>query len=259
MTTDTEPAPHLAVNDPLFPRIGNAVMRFATRINWAEPELRGLEAVVRRGDTVVDVGAAHGMYTIPLSHFVGPTGRVLSFDPHPRQQKQLRFLRGLLRAPYITVIDSAVGEQPGEFTMRLPVKYGFPIYGHAHIAEGAAEHPTRLRSWRTRVNTIDGWCGEHGIDRVSFIKVDVEGFEPAVVRGAEATIDRDRPSLLLEIEDRHLARYGRTANEFADGIRDRWPDYRMYTWQGEQWVPTDRVELGIRNYLFATDAAFART
>ena len=258
MTTDTEPALHLAERDPLFPRIGNAIMRFATRINWAEPELRGLGSIVRHGDTVIDVGAAHGMYTIPLSHYVGPTGRVLSFDPHPRQQKQLRFLRGLLRAPYITVIDSAVGEQEGEFTMRLPVKYGFPIYGHAHIAEGAAEHPTRLRLWRTPVQTIDGWCAKNDIERVSFIKVDVEGFEPAVVRGAENTIGRDRPSLLLEIEDRHLARYGRGANQFADEILQRWSDYRMFAWAGDQWVASERVELGIRNYLFATDVAFER-
>ena len=258
MTTDTEPVLHLDERDRLLPRIGNAVMRLATRINWAEDELRGLGAVVRRGDTAIDVGAAHGMYTIPLSHYVGPTGRVLSFDPHPRQQSQLRFLRSLLRAPHITVIDSAVGEAEGEFTMRLPVKYGFPIYGHAHIAEGATAHPTRLRLWRTPVHTIDGWCEQNDVAAVSFIKVDVEGFEPAVIRGAERTIERNRPSVLLEIEDRHLARYGRGANEFAEGILGRWPEYRMYTWVGEEWAPAAKVEVGIRNYLFATDAAFAR-
>jgi hypothetical protein len=142
--------------------------------------------------------------------------------------------------------------------MRLPVKYGFPIYGHAHIAEGAAAHSTPLRLWRTPVHTIDDWCQAKGIARVSFIKVDVEGFEPSVIAGATRTIDRDRPSLLLEIEDRHLARYGRSANEFADEIRERWPDYRMYTFVEESWVPTAKVELGIRNYLFATDAALAR-
>lgn len=258
MTTETEPSPQVLEPRPFIPRFANDVMRFATRINWAEPELRGLGAVVRPGDTVFDIGAAHGMYTVPLAHFVGPVGSVQSFEPHPRQQKQLRFLRTLLGARQVTVIPAAAGDTEGEFTMRLPVKYGFPIYGHAHIAEGAAAHPTRLRVWSTPVETIDNWCEMNDIDRVSFIKVDVEGFEPAVIAGASATIDRDRPSLLLEIEDRHLARYGRSANEFADEIRTRWPEYRMYTFVEESWVPTAHVGLGIRNYLFATDAALAR-
>ncbi|CAN5518027.1 FkbM family methyltransferase [soil metagenome] len=258
MTTETEPSPQVLEPRPVIPRFANKVMRFATRIKWAEPELRGLGAVVRQGDTAFDVGAAHGMYTVPLSHFVGPTGSVQSFEPHPRQQKQLRFLRGVLGARQITVIPAAVGDTLGEFTMRLPVKYGFPIYGHAHIAEGAATHPTPLRLWSTPVETIDHWCETNEISRVAFIKVDVEGFEPTVIAGASATIERDRPSLLLEIEDRHLARYGRGANEFADEIRARWPEYRMYTFVEESWVPTAQVDLGIRNYLFATDAAFAR-
>ncbi|MDP3208100.1 MAG: hypothetical protein Q8M65_03035, partial [Rhodoglobus sp.] len=72
------------------------------------------------------------------------------------------------------------------------------------------------------------------------------------------TIDRDRPSLLLEIEDRHLARYGMNANDFADSILARWPEYTMYTWRDDAWVTTDRIELGTRNYLFATDAAITR-
>lgn len=267
MSADVEPselvydrAPRLRFA-PVRPRLGNAVMRGATRINWAEPELRGLGAFVRPGDVVFDVGAAHGMYTIPLSHYVGPRGRVLSFDPHPRQQGQLRFLKGLLGTRQVTVIPGAVGDEPGDFSMRLPYKYGFPIYGHAHITkEPIADlvSTSTVKYYRTPVYTIDSWCEAEKIDRVSFMKVDVEGFEPSVVGGAAATIDRSRPTMLLEIEDRHLVRYDRTADGFADEIRSRWPEYRMYTFQGEDWVPTPHIAVETRNYLFATDAAFDR-
>ncbi len=237
------------------------MMQLATRIDWAEPELRGLAAIVRPGDVALDVGAAHGMYTVPLAHLVGPNGQVHSFEPHPRQQGQLRFLRSLLGAAQVTVVPGAVGSNQGEHTMRLPVKFGFPIYGHAHIVVGTdppVDRSVKVKYWRTPMHTVDDWVAERGLSGVGFVKVDVEGFEPNVITGAEETIDRWRPSLLLEIEERHLGRYGRDANQFADEIRERWPDYRMYTWREETWAPTEGVTADIRNYLFATDAALAR-
>ena len=71
-------------------------------------------------------------------------------------------------------------------------------------------------------------------------------------------ISRDLPSLLLEIEDRHLARYGRDADGFVASIHERWPEYGLYTWRGGTWTRVPAVELGTRNYLFATDEALAR-
>lgn len=260
LTTEAELVPMVFEVGPLRPRLAHIIMRAASRIGWAEPELRGLGAVVRAGDVVFDVGAAHGMYTVPLARLVGPEGVVQSFEPHPRQQGQLRFLRRLLGARHIRVNPGAVGAVQGEHTMRLPVKFGFPIYGHAHIADNAAALPpdVKLKHWTTPMHTIDDWCTLHGIDSVSFIKVDVEGFEPNVVAGATKTITSSLPSMLLEIEDRHLGRYGRDANQFADEIRSTWPQYRMYTYVDDTWTPTDHITVEARNYLFATDAAFAR-
>ena len=262
MTTDVEPAPlTVPIVVPSRPRIAHALMMAATRIGWAEPELRGLAQLVKEGDEVIDIGASHGMYTAPLAHLVGPTGRVHSFEPHPRQQRTLRRLKRALGARHVIINDAAVGSAEGEFTMRLPVRFGLPIYGHAHIADGAADYPSsvRIHTWSTPMTTVDAWAESNGASRVTFIKVDVEGFEPSVIAGGHDTIDRYRPSLLLEIEDRHLTRYAGDANHFADELRTTWPDYRMYTWGGTSWVPTERVQIGTRNYLFATDAALART
>ena len=276
MTTEIEPEPLIAPlsqrqHRQLRPSIANSVMRATTRIfwptrrvesrtYWAEPELRGLPAFIRPGDHVFDVGAAHGMYTLPLAHLVGPTGAVHSFEPHPRQQRTLRFLRSLVGARHVSVNPAAVGDEVGDRTMRLPIINGFPIYGHAHVTKGT-EHSApagKVKTWDTPMTSIDAWVLAHGIPSVSFIKVDVEGFEPAVITGARDTIDRFRPTLLLEIEDRHLQRYGRDANQFADEIRATWPDYRMYSFDGTSWMPADRVRAGknSRNYLFATDSAF---
>jgi len=239
-------------------RAAHGLYRVATRLHWAEPELRGLGALVRKGDDVIDVGAALGMYTVPLAELVGRTGRVSSFEPQRRGIFTVRLLRALTGPHRGKVSRLALGPHEGTSTIVVPFHNGFPIFGHGHVEEGADREDGRRHRSRAPMSTIDAWCAKNAIARVSFIKVDVEGFEPAVIEGAVATIDRDRPSLLLEIEDRHLARYGETAEAFVSRIRTRWPDYRMYTWVDGSWEQTATIVPEVRNYLFATDEAFSR-
>jgi FkbM family methyltransferase len=256
MDSATDPA-------PLRPRFAYRLMRLSAKLKLAEPEVRGLSAVVRPGDEVFDVGAAYGMYTFPLAHIVGGSGRVHAFEPQSRQQRSLKRIRRMVRAAQVSLSQSVLGAEHGEHTMILPFRFGVPIFGHAHVGEGTERaltpQATHTKKWQTPMHTVDSWCEQESIKSVSFMKVDVEGFEPSVLAGAKNTIDSSRPSMLLEIEDRHLGRYGRDANQFADEIRSTWPEYGMYTWLDEAWKPADRVRLGVRNYLFATEAAFART
>jgi FkbM family methyltransferase len=238
-------------------RAAHGLYRLATRLHWAEPELLGLGTVVRSGDEVIDVGAALGMYTVPLADLVGRTGRVSSFEPQRRGLFTVRLLRALTGPHNGRVSRIALGPHEGRSTIVVPFRNGFPIFGHGHVEEGAGEEAGRRRRSHAPMSTIDAWCEQNRIGRVSFIKVDVEGFEPSVIEGAVATIDRDRPSLLLEIEDRHLARYGRTAAGFVSEIHSRWPDYRMYTWVNGSWAATTAIAPEVRNYLFATDEAFS--
>jgi FkbM family methyltransferase len=183
---------------------------------------------------------------------------VYSFEPQRRGVFTVRLLRTLTGARRGVTRRVALGPKTGVGHIAVPFLNGFPIFGHGHIAEGADEGEHRIRRSSTRIDTVDSWCEAHGIDRVAFIKIDVEGFEPSVIEGAHAVIGRDRPSLLLEIEDRHLLRYGRDAAGFLADVRSRWPEYRMHTWSGTAWVEVDAVEPPVRNYLFATEAALAR-
>jgi FkbM family methyltransferase len=214
--------------------------------------------LVRAGDEVIDVGAALGMYTVPLADLVGRTGRVSSFEPQRRGILTVRLLRALTGPHRGRVSRVALGPREGRSTIVVPFHNGFPIFGHGHVEEGADSETGRRHRSHSPMSTIDSWCEQQHIDRVSFIKVDVEGFEPSVIEGATATIDRDRPSLLLEIEDRHLARYGRTAEGFVAELHKNWPDYRMYTWANGSWAPASAIVPEVRNYLFATDAALSR-
>lgn len=240
----------------------HSILQTLARLRVAEPELLGLATILRPGDHVFDVGAAYGMYSFPLAHMVGANGSVHSFEPQPKQHRILNTIRRLSRMGHINLNRCLLGDSPGEHTLVLPVRFGFPVHGHAHVARGIKEVLSARfgqdRSQLASMTTIDSWCAANDVDTVSFIKVDVEGFEPNVLDGATRTITRSHPSLLLEIEDRHTTRYGRDANQFADAIRTRWPEYGMYTWSRGAWRPIARVRRGVRNYLFATDNAFDR-
>jgi FkbM family methyltransferase len=240
--------------------IGHAIYKASAWIRLAEPEILGLPKIVRPGDSVIDVGAALGMYTVPLAHLTGPSGRVDSVDPQPRNFHVVGFLRRITGTKRGLIRRIGFGPEQGESSIAVPIIFGLPIFGHGHIADGAEEDGKhRIIHTPTPIDTIDAWVEREGIAKVAFIKVDVEGFEPSVVEGAAQTISRDLPSLLLEIEDRRLIRYGKvTANDFVAQMAARWPQYKMHTWSGKAWVEVDHVEPQVRNYLFATDAAFNR-
>ncbi len=226
-------------------------LRIAAALGLAEAELRGLHHVVGPGDVCFDIGAAYGMYTFPLAELVGPGGAVHSFEPQRRPRRLLAAVRGAVGASHVRLSDSGMGRVAGHLQLVLPSRYGLPISGHAHLADGLA--PTGApgsagRRIRVPVTTIDDVCDARGIERVRFIKADVEGFEPEVLHGAARVLERDMPALLLEIEDRHLSRYGRTAEDVSRMLRAR--GYSMATWRDGGWRPAERVVLGTRNYLF---------
>jgi FkbM family methyltransferase len=240
--------------------VAAALRRFAA-LGLAEPELRGLDQLVRAGDVCFDIGAGYGMYTFPLAELVGPTGQVHSFEPLPVPHRILSTLRNAVAANQIRVQRAALGPETGDQELALPYRFGLPIHGWAHLRSGQVSPGRRIsfsttRTLITPVHTVDGICLEQGIERVHFLKIDVEGFESSVLTGAEQILERDRPSLLLEIEDRHLIKYGRTGAEVAGALIAR--GYGMFAWRSGRWTPVTEVTTAGRNYLFTTEAVATR-
>jgi FkbM family methyltransferase len=227
-----------------------ALLQVGARASLSEPELLGLSQFVRPGAICFDVGAAYGMYTFPLSRLAGPAGQVHSFEPLPVPYRILEAGRRATGARNVRLTNAAVGSSMGWRRLILPYRFGLPIHGWAHLQEGL-KHPGRFTVTRTlevAVHTVDRVCELREISRVDFMKVDVEGFEPEVLKGAERTIQQHRPTLLLEIEDRHLGKYGTTSAEVAGSLIER--GYRMHVWHGRRWRRAERVGTRRRNYLF---------
>ncbi|WP_377268610.1 FkbM family methyltransferase [Peterkaempfera sp. SMS 1(5)a] len=233
----------------------------ARTLRWAadrwpcvEAELAGLRPLVRPGAVCLDIGAEYGLYTWTLSALAGPRGAVHSFEPLPGPARWLSAAAAVLGCGNVTVHRTALGERSHQGTMSLPRRRLLPVHGRAYLTEGSSGPGPNTefavsRPVPVRVRTVDELCDRLRLGRVDFIKADVEGAEGAVLAGARSTLLRDRPALLLEIEDRHLQKYETKAAELVGRLTDL--DYAMYRWQRGRWTGVAEVVEACRNYLFS--------
>jgi len=168
------------------------------RIMWSdafEPALIHLLQRTARPDWVaLDVGANVGAVTLALARFTSPTGRVHAFEPGPPNLLRLRANLALnpALATAVTVHAAGVGDAPGE--LRWQEEAGNP--GNAMLGtDGTHAVP---------VVTLDDFAAKHSLTRLDFIKVDVEGMELNVFRGAQQSLKKFRPVIYFET----LSRFG---------------------------------------------------
>lgn len=170
-----------------------------------EPEAT---SVVRRlvgaGDVVLDVGANYGWYTTLFAGNVGPGGQVVAFEPVPTTfERLLEHLELNGCADRVAAVRSAVGDRRADVDV-----YTFDRMSHACSSLSSLGYDDASAS-STPMLTLDGYLREHGIDRVDFLKCDVEGAELMVLQGARALLrSPDAPMVLIELNDETSRAFG---------------------------------------------------
>lgn len=227
----------------------NGLARFTP---YVESEIRGLRQIVSPGSVCFDIGAAAGLYTMALSRLAGPTGRVHSVEPLPFANMQLTRLVKARRASNVSWHTVALGAQPGVDLLHVPLGRFGMVTGRSFLDRSAtgpdpnAEFDSQIAVSVT-VDTLDALCVREGIESIQFVKIDVEGAELQVLEGGAQIIADSRPTLLIEIEARHAARYGQTTDDVTAWLFER--GYTMHAWQ-HGWRPTTSINGHRRNYLF---------
>ncbi|HKM69996.1 MAG TPA: FkbM family methyltransferase [Stellaceae bacterium] len=167
-------------------------------------------AYLAPGAVAIDVGANLGEWTIPFARAVGTAGHVLAAEPAPRAAAALEATLGANALHQAQVIRCAVGDHDGfaEFAM--------PVVSSARIDTGTAQIGAAgpgCEALSVALRSLDSLAAECSLDRVDLIKIDVEGQERRVLDGAEATLHRYRPTLVIET--------GHEAAGDRPAIRDR--------------------------------------
>jgi len=148
------------------------------------------------GEVGVDVGANRGVYTHMMSVRVGNRGHVHAVEPFPGHGERLRTIAR--RRGNITVHTLAASDRSGDGLLRIPVHDGHRIDALASLEQS---HAPDQDSCAVALATLDTLLA--GERRVAFLKCDVEGHEQRVFEGAARILDRDRPVVLTEVEQRH--------------------------------------------------------
>jgi FkbM family methyltransferase len=160
-------------------------------INGVEPQkTKALLGVLRPGQIVFDIGANIGYYTLLASQQVGPSGRVLAFEPFPRNIAYLQRHVSLNHADNVTIVPVACAERGSleRFVMGTDCATG-------HLSSGPAARDDQ-RTLIVATAAVDDIVRECGLIP-DVMKVDVEGAEERVLRGAAKTLAEARPILLL--------------------------------------------------------------
>ncbi|HEV8238164.1 MAG TPA: FkbM family methyltransferase [Thermoanaerobaculia bacterium] len=164
--------------------------------------------LLQRDDVVLDVGAHVGYYTRLFSNLVGRDGRVHAFEPVASSFAALRREVELgCRYDNVTLNESALGETMAAAEMFIP-RGDLAQAALVRHSQGSWADNGEVESLRCTVDTLDGYVARAGIQRLDFVKCDVEGAELCVLRGGEATLRSRRPLLHVEVFAPWTATFG---------------------------------------------------
>ena len=223
--------------------LGHAFRAWRRNRTWAkhEPETPYLADLLSGAPVCLHVGASDGRHSYVMTQ-VAPKARIYAFEPSAFAYEVLKVGIAWNRmGKQVTAIHAAAAEKPGELLLVTPKKTsGRMGRAYAYVAEtrpnGAARpdlDDTGMDVETTPVITLDAFCEANGIDRVDFIRMDIEGAEQRALEGAQTILDRDRPHVLLEIHPPMLqARFGGSGAEVLEMFLSR--GYRMFALNGDR-------------------------
>ncbi len=154
---------------------------------------QGIVGVIESGMIAVDVGAHVGYYSLIMANGVGPSGRVYAFEPRDLNRNFLKKHIRVNGVENVEVSSNCVGDREG--TVSFETRTGT---GTGHISEEG--------NVSVEMTTLDSSIKNGRVREPDFLKIDVEGAEVQVLKGASETIRSKRPVMVLAVHSDALER-----------------------------------------------------
>ncbi|HXZ67153.1 MAG TPA: FkbM family methyltransferase [Alphaproteobacteria bacterium] len=168
--------------------------RLAKELKKGERELHLVPFLADPSRAAIDIGANKGVWTLYLARH---SKHVYAFEPNP---KIYRWLARYVRLPNVTTSNIALSDTEGRAELRVPKKArGF---SNQHASLSPDNVTANFAAVEVETKPLDAF----DLGDIGFIKIDVEGHELAVLRGGRNTIERSKPTLIIEMEERHTKR-----------------------------------------------------
>ena len=185
------------------------------RLMWGgayEPHVtKCLSALLRPGDTFVDIGAHIGFFSLLGCSLVGPSGKVYAFEANSNLFKKLQI--NASKYSWLEAISRAVWSESGRMSFSDPHQPGETGWGKlTSIRNEGHEVPVEAVS-------LDEWHVSAGSPSIRAIKIDAEGSEPFILEGARRVIASNRPILIIELNDELLREVGKSREVVISSLR----------------------------------------
>jgi FkbM family methyltransferase len=193
---------------------------------WHEPELELLGYALRKGETAIDIGANFGLYAYHLSRVVGPSGKVYCFEPIPFTARTFRLVqRGLGFGKNVELVAKGASDRTGRTQFTVPVMgTGAISAGLVHMGRND-ERPGKDK--RANFATKQVECEVVAIDEylpnardVALVKCDIEGADLFAMRGMRSILDKDKPTVIIEINPWYLDGFRLTVEDITSFFGD---------------------------------------
>jgi FkbM family methyltransferase len=165
-----------------------------------EPEtIKTYKKHVVPGSVVLDIGANIGAHALPLASMVGNKGKVIAFEPTDYAYEKLTRnieLNQELKLRITAIQAMLVGSNQDIKPESIPSSWSL------EQNDSSNKHPVHLGEYQSlekaRMLRLDDWCNEKKLDRLDLVKIDVDGYEIDVLKGAVNTLNKYTPIIMME-------------------------------------------------------------
>ena len=208
---------------------------------------------IKPGMVVFDVGANIGYFTTVLARLVGNAGAVHAFEPSPREFGRIGRTLGNNQQNNVLLNQTALSEKTGRVTMNIAKTENWAALNTMGNITHPAAQGEDFEQVEVLMDTIDNYVKAGGIKRVDLIKIDVEGAELMVLKGAADTLKRHKPQIICEFSDLTTKGFGYQAKEIFNWLTGQ--GYRAFriTNQGDVFPEPIKEHYDYDNLLFRSE------